>query len=169
MRLLLVGPSCELERSVCGKPNSRCRRKRARKRGSVIGFPYRERELSSFKLLRFELLHSLTMLNIPIFAGFGLIALLTYKYFLYPLFLSPLSKIPSAHFSSSISPLWILYKRCVGAENRSIHAAHLKHGPIVKLAPDQVSVNCVDGGIKTIYSGGFEKSNWYHNMFDNYG
>ena len=109
------------------------------------------------------------MLNIPVLAVFGLVAALLYRYVLYPLFFSPLSKIPSAHFSSSLSPLWILNKRRVGAENRAIHAAHQKHGPIVKLAPDQISVNCVDGGIKTVYSGGFEKSKWYHNMFDNYG
>ena len=117
----------------------------------------------------FELLHYFTMLSIPILAGFGLFAALVYKYILHPLFLSPLSKVPSAHFSSSFSPVWILYKRYIGAENRAIHAAHQNYGPIIKLAPDQISINCVDGGIKTVYSGGFEKSNWYHNMFDNYG
>jgi len=109
------------------------------------------------------------MLTIPIVAGFGLLIILLYKYLLYPVFLSPLSKIPSAHITSSFSPLWILHKRRIGAENRAIHAAHQQYGPIVKLAPDQISVNCVDGGIKTVYSGGFEKSKWYHNMFDNYG
>ncbi len=109
------------------------------------------------------------MLGTLALAGFGLLIYVVYKYLLYPVFLSPLSKLPSAHFTSSFSPLWILYKRLFGAENRAIHAAHQKYGPIIKLAPDQISVNCVDGGIKTVYSGGFEKSNWYHNMFDNYG
>ena len=109
------------------------------------------------------------MLSIPLVAGLGLLAVFLYKYVLYPVFLSPLSKIPNAHFTSSLSSLWILNKRRTGAENRAIHAAHQKYGPIVQLAPDQISVNCVDGGIKTVYSGGFEKSNWYHNMFDNYG
>lgn len=44
--------------------------------------------------------------------------------------------------------------------NRTVHAAHQKHGPIVRLGPNELSVNCVDGGIRTIYAGGFEKHDW---------
>ena len=94
---------------------------------------------------------------------------LIYKYFIHPIFLSPLSKIPSAHFSSSFSPLWILWKRYKHQENNGIHTAHLKHGDVVRLGPNEVSVSCVDEGIRTIYSGGFEKWSWYPNQFDNYG
>lgn len=86
-----------------------------------------------------------------------------------PTFISPLSKIPNAHFTSSFSPLWILWKRYSEQENRSIHAAHVKSGNIVRLGPNEVSVDCVDGGIRTIYAGGFEKWNWYPNQFDNFG
>jgi len=94
---------------------------------------------------------------------------LIYKYFVYPAFLSPLSKIPNAHFSSSFSPLWILLKRYEDEENRAIHAAHVKHGDVVRLGPNEVSVSCVDEGVRTIYSGGFEKWSWYPNQFDNFG
>ena len=86
-----------------------------------------------------------------------------------PTFISPLSKIPNAHFTSSFSPFWILWKRYVAQENRAIHAAHVKHGEIVRLGPNEVSINCVDGGIRTVYSGGFEKWAWYPNQFENYG
>ena len=94
---------------------------------------------------------------------------LIYKYLIYPAFLSPLSKIPNAHFTSSFSPLWILLKRYQEQENRAIHSAHLKHGDVVRLGSNEVSVSCVDDGIRTIYSGGFEKWSWYPNQFCNYG
>lgn len=92
-----------------------------------------------------------------------------WTYLVYPAFLSPLSKIPNAHFTSSFSPFWMLWKRYKAAEVRTIHEAHLKHGPIVRLGSNEISVNCVDDGIKTIYSGGFEKWHWYPNLMDNYG
>ena len=90
------------------------------------------------------------------------------KHVIYPAFLSPLAKIPNAHFTAGFSPLWILWKRYSGAENQAIHHAHLKYGPIVRTGPNDINVNCVDGGIKTVYSGGFEKPNWYPNVFQNY-
>ena len=49
-----------------------------------------------------------------------------------------------------------------------MHAAHQKHGPIIRLGPNEISVNQVDGGIRTVYGGGFEKGEWYR-IFDNYG
>lgn len=107
------------------------------------------------------------MMYVPELVGISLLLYLLYKYVLYPAFLSPLSKVPKAHWSSSISSIWILWKRYVGAENESIHAAHEKHGPIVRLGPNDINVNCVDGGIKTL--GAFEKPDWYPNAFFNYG
>lgn len=58
--------------------------------------------------------------------------------------------------------------RCRWKENQVIHAAHQKHGPIVRLGPNEVSVNCVDGGIRTVYGGGFDKAEYYSNLFLNY-
>ncbi|KLJ13509.1 unspecific monooxygenase [Blastomyces silverae] len=53
--------------------------------------------------------------------------------------------------------------------NRTIHKAHQKYGPIVRLGPSEISVNCVDGGIRTVYAGGFEKHDWYPRVFGAYG
>lgn len=98
-----------------------------------------------------------------------LLLVLFYKCLLFPVFLSPLARIPNAHFTSSFSPLWILWKRYKYNEIRSIFAAHKKYGPIVRLGPNELSVNCVDNGVGTIYGRGFKKSPWYTNLFPNYG
>lgn len=92
---------------------------------------------------------------------------LTYRFLIYPAFLSPLSALPNAHWSSSISPLWILHKRYAHRENGALVAAHKRHGPYVRVAPNEVSVDDVEG-IKQIYMGGFDKPDWYA-VFDNYG
>lgn len=107
---------------------------------------------------------SLSMLAIPCILLF-----LIYKYIIYPSLLSPLSKIPDAHPTSPFSPLWILWKRYSQKEVHAIHTAHEKYGDIVRLGPNEVSVSCVDEGLKTIYSGGFEKWDWYENQFANFG
>lgn len=110
-----------------------------------------------------------TMISLLIIVGLYIVFYMLWVHVIVPTFLSPLSKIPNAHFTSSISSLWILWKRYTEHENRVIHAAHVKHGDIVRLGPNEISINCVDGGIRTVYSGGFEKSAWYPNQFDNYG
>ena len=96
-------------------------------------------------------------------------ALLFYKYFLHPTFLSPLSKIPNAHFTSAFCPVWILWIRFRGRQNRTLFSCHRRLGPVIRLGPSELSVDCVDGGIRTIYGGGFEKSNWYSNQYSNFG
>ena len=79
-----------------------------------------------------------------------------------------MSRIPSAHPTASISSFWILWIRHEFRENRTLEAAHARLGPVVRLGPNEISVNCVDGGLRTIYAGGFEKHQWYANLFDNY-
>lgn len=109
------------------------------------------------------------MISLALVVVLGVIPYICWTYFITPVFISPLSEIPNAHFTSSFSPLWILWKRYMLQECRSIHEAHLKHGDIVRLGPNELSINCVDGGLRTIYSGGFEKWQWYSNQFDNFG
>ena len=92
-----------------------------------------------------------------------------YKFIVHPCFLSPLASIPNAHFTAAFSPLWILWARYMEQVNSAIHQAHEKYGPIVRLGPNEVSVNCVEGGIKAIYTGGWEKHPWYERIFTNYG
>ncbi|KAK2756218.1 hypothetical protein FQN54_005626 [Arachnomyces sp. PD_36] len=102
-------------------------------------------------------------------AGAAFLLYCVYNFIIYPVFLSPLAKIPNAHPTSPISPLWMLWNRYRAKNNRTIHAAHKKHGPIVRLGPSEISVNCVDNGIRTIYIGGFEKHDWYPRQFGSHG
>ncbi len=106
---------------------------------------------------------------IPILALVLISCLTVYKYIVHPLWLSPLSRIPPAHWSSPISSLWILKHRRVERETPTVHAAHLRLGSIIRLAPNELSVNSIDGGLRTIYAGGYEKGDWYYNAFNNYG
>ncbi|KAL9001408.1 MAG: hypothetical protein Q9188_005464 [Gyalolechia gomerana] len=91
-----------------------------------------------------------------------------YKYIVEPVFISPLAKIPSASLLSSISPQWISWKRQAKRETRTIYALHQKHGSVVRLGPNEISVNSLDG-LRTIYHGGFEKHPWYSDSFVNFG
>ena len=110
---------------------------------------------------------TLGLLSIPLLAFSAIFVLGFYRLIVYPVFISPLSKIPNAHWSSPISPLWILWTRYYWRENRSLHAAHLKLGPVIRVAPNEISINDV-GSLRTVYAGGFEKGQWY-SIFDNYG
>lgn len=98
-----------------------------------------------------------------------LAVLLCYKVIIYPTFISPLSKIPNAHWSAPISPAWMLWRRFTSRNNRTIQSLHERLGPIVRLGPSEISINCVDGGIKSIYTGGFEKHDWYPRVFASFG
>ncbi|PYI36510.1 cytochrome P450 [Aspergillus indologenus CBS 114.80] len=102
-------------------------------------------------------------------AAITCVLVLAYKLIIYPAFLSPLSKIPNAHWTAPISPAWIIWKRYQALNNRTIQAAHEKLGPIVRLGPSEISINCVDGGIKSVYTGGFEKHEWYPRVFGSFG
>ena len=109
------------------------------------------------------------MLPLSVIIGICIVLYILGVYVFHSVFFSPLSKIPNAHFSSPFNPFWILWKRYREQENGTIHAAHEKYGKIVRLGPNEVSVDCVDDGIRTVYSGGFEKWGWYSNQFDNFG
>jgi unspecific monooxygenase len=109
-------------------------------------------------------LPSLTTSTVVVLAIF-----LLYRGVIYPAFLSPLARIPNAHWTAPISPFWILWKRYQSQNNRTIHAAHERLGPIVRLAPSEISINCVEGGIKPVYTGGFEKHEWYPRVFGSFG
>ncbi|KJY01837.1 cytochrome p450 monooxygenase like protein [Zymoseptoria brevis] len=106
---------------------------------------------------------------IALLATLTLLAHLLYKHILQPLFLSPLSSIPPVHWSAPLSSLWILHHRYSQSDTFAIHAAHTRLGPIIRLAPNELSLNSVNGGIRTIYAGGFEKGEWYSEGFANFG
>lgn len=85
-----------------------------------------------------------------------------------PIFLSPLRRIPPAHWSSSASRLWVLSKRLREQDTPAVHEAHSRLGPVVRLAPNELSVNSPEG-VRAIYGGSFPKNDWYANVFSNFG
>ncbi|KAF2100965.1 cytochrome P450 [Rhizodiscina lignyota] len=97
-----------------------------------------------------------------------LVASFIYKFIVYPAFFSPLSKIPAANWTIHICPLWIYWIRYINIENQTILKLHQAKGPIVRIGPSELSVNCYDGGLKTIYGGGFPKHDFYARRFTNY-
>ncbi|PQE23422.1 cytochrome P450 monooxygenase protein [Rutstroemia sp. NJR-2017a BBW] len=83
---------------------------------------------------------------------------------------SGLKDIPNAHFSVPYSRLWLLSIRWRKLENRSRIHLHRRLGPVVRLGPRDVSVNCIDEGVRTIYSAKFDKdATFYHALFDQTG
>ncbi|KAF2820229.1 cytochrome P450 [Ophiobolus disseminans] len=76
-----------------------------------------------------------------------------------------LKDIPKAHWSVSISPIWILWIRFQQMENATVQAVHMKKGPIVRLGPNEISINSVDAGLRTVY-GSFEKHRWYRSFWN---
>ena len=91
----------------------------------------------------------------------SLVFLAVYKYILHPLFLSALADIPSAHPLSSVTSLWIQWMRFSGQEVHAVNEAFRRKGAVVKLGPSDIAVNTIDGGVKTVYDGGFDKPDWY--------
>ncbi|KAL2803292.1 cytochrome P450 [Aspergillus granulosus] len=89
------------------------------------------------------------------------------QYVVRSLLLSPLAKIPNAHFTSPISDRWIQSIRQAGNEVLTIYALHRKHGPVVRLAPNELSVNSLHG-LRIIYTGAFEKHPLYRELFLNF-
>ncbi|KAJ5963994.1 uncharacterized protein N7479_003870 [Penicillium vulpinum] len=107
---------------------------------------------------------------IPLILAFLILILtsfLIYHHGINPYFLSPLSSIPNAHFTSPLSSYWIDRKRSTGTEVLAIYALHQKHGPIVRLGPKELSVNSLHG-LKIIYTGAFEKHAFYNDVFVNF-
>ena len=47
-------------------------------------------------------------------------------------------------------------------------AAHERLGPIVRIGPQELSINSIEDGVRIVYDGMFEKSKWYTNAFRNY-
>lgn len=113
-----------------------------------------------------DFLHNISVTGASII---GVFVFITYKLLLEPLFVSPLSNIPSANFTAHITPFWIYYVRYTNTENQTLYELHKKKGPILRLAPNELSINCYEQGLKTVYTGGFEKTDFYIRRFGNFG
>ncbi|KAF4624297.1 hypothetical protein G7Y89_g13876 [Cudoniella acicularis] len=80
-------------------------------------------------------------------------------------YISALSQIPNAHPSTPFSRLWMLWNKLQGRQNRARFAAHERLGPVVRIGPQELSINCIDDGVRTIYGSGFDKHVWTPYMF----
>jgi hypothetical protein len=100
-------------------------------------------------------------------AAGGLVICFLVRYLVYPALLSPLARIPAAHWSAPISPIWILWIRFSNRENRTLLEAHQRLGPIIRVGPRQLSISDAES-VRIVYQGGFDKTSWY-SVFDNYG
>ncbi|KAF2493448.1 cytochrome P450 monooxygenase-like protein [Lophium mytilinum] len=100
------------------------------------------------------------------------ICYLLFTVFFAVFFASPLGRLPAAHWTARFSSLWINLQRYRSHENAAIWGAHRRFGPIVQLGPNEVSVNCVQGGLREVYAGGMEKppgEAGFYNFFQNFG
>lgn len=96
------------------------------------------------------------------------ILVVIHKHLYKPFFTSPLRTIPAAHPLARFTSAWIIWVRWSKRENRELLRQHRRLGPVILIGPNEISVNCVDDGIKTVYSGGWEKPSYY-DQFANYG
>ena len=95
----------------------------------------------------------------------GILGVFLHKFLIYPVLLSPLSKVPAAHWSCRFCPIWIYWLRWTNQENRTVYERHMKLGPSLLLGPNLLSLNTFDDGVKPIYQGGFPKPDFYFNGF----
>ncbi|KAL8637389.1 MAG: hypothetical protein Q9228_005330 [Teloschistes exilis] len=99
-------------------------------------------------------------------SGLSIVAL--YFGIIQPYFFSPLSKIPNAHILAPLTTVWIQTKRYRGQDNKVVNQAFHRKGPIVRLGPNDIAVNTLEKGVKTVHGGGFYKPDWY-SFWVNYG
>lgn len=89
------------------------------------------------------------------------LAFLIFNSIVYPKLVSPLSKIPNAHFTARFSSFWIKFQRRGGRTGiKPIFEAHRRNGPVIRVGPNEVSVASLDG-LRQVYTGAFEKTGFY--------
>lgn len=74
---------------------------------------------------------------------------------------SRLNAAKAAHWSAKYSGRWIQRQRLQLRDTAAVHEAHLRHGPVVRLGPSEISVNDIDAGVKLIYEARMPKTDWY--------
>ena len=86
-------------------------------------------------------------------------------YFLGSGLFSPLSKVPGPWYTRFTS-LWLKYQEFSGTRRDWVHRCHQRYGPVVRLAPNEVSFTDLDA-IKEIYASGgsgYDKTEFYDLM-----
>ena len=59
---------------------------------------------------------------------------------IHPWYISPLKKIPGPWYTA-YTKWWLVYKTWTGVRAKTIHDLHVKYGPWVRVAPDEVSTS----------------------------
>jgi len=97
----------------------------------------------------------------------GLVAAV-YQCIIDPLYLDARSKIPGPKLFA-LTKWRLALEDYRGTRTRTIHALHLKYGPIVRIGPNEIHCNSLNA-LRTIYGAGsgFERTAFYR-MFDVYG
>ncbi|KEF50941.1 uncharacterized protein A1O9_13003 [Exophiala aquamarina CBS 119918] len=90
----------------------------------------------------------------PVFIGALLLVVLTLGLVVHGGLSSPLAKIPAGHVTAHFSYLWILCIRWQDREHPTLLRLHRKYGPILRLGPNEISVNSREG-LHKIYTRGF--------------
>lgn len=72
-----------------------------------------------------------------------------------------LDAAPNAHWSVKYSRTWLWWHRLRDADTLAVHKAHLCLGPVLRLAPKELSVCDAEGGLKPIYGGRLPKTDFY--------
>ncbi|KAK1781535.1 cytochrome P450 [Copromyces sp. CBS 386.78] len=88
---------------------------------------------------------------------------------LHSLVYTPLTSLPGP-FYTKFTSLVLKYHELRATRTRYIHALHLRYGPVVRIAPNEVSFASREG-VKEIYcsgGSGYDKSAWY-DLFRVYG
>lgn len=110
-----------------------------------------------------------TMSLLTAFGALLVLFWVIYHVFLFPAFFSPLSTVPSVHWSAKFSCIYSLCVRYKGTELSNLVEAHKEHGPLVQLGPKDLSVNCYQDGVLKIYDAGLGKPPAWYSMFNYFG
>ncbi|OIW26674.1 cytochrome P450 [Coniochaeta ligniaria NRRL 30616] len=111
------------------------------------------------RFVRTQSIMFFTQLSLPVIAGAATCAvllLLTYR-----LYFAPLSKFPGPKWTAA-TRLWIMYHEFMGQRTVVLDKLHAKYGPVVRVAPDEVSFNDEEA-LREIYGikSGCGKSDFY--------
>ncbi len=82
---------------------------------------------------------------------------------IYRLWLSPLARLPGPTLCA-LTRLPLMHHEFTAQRTMFIHALHLKFGPVVRVAPDEVSFGSREA-VKELYASGgsgYDKSDFYH-------
>ncbi|EON67623.1 hypothetical protein W97_06766 [Coniosporium apollinis CBS 100218] len=86
-------------------------------------------------------------------------------YIFYAVFLSSLRHVPGP-LIAKLTGNWLLFIELAGKRTTTVHALHKRYGPVVCIAPNELSFNTIDA-VETIYASHhseFRKAPWYANM-----